>query len=106
MLMHKDNPNQQEVKRGSSATPQSKVKHVATNYLTTRPDDSPGLKKLKRLATLDSTELENFQKELKAEKEAQMVINVELKFMPMSLNHSSILRLCRFLLRNALGVIL
>ena len=59
MLMHKDIPNQRSVKKESAATPQQKVYAVPADFLTIRPDDSPGLKKLKRLAALDSTQLDN-----------------------------------------------
>ena len=65
MLMHKDIPNQRSVKRGSSATPQSKVTPVPEDFLTIREGDAPGLKKLKRLAFLDSTQLENLPGDLK-----------------------------------------
>ena len=64
MLMHKGIPNQRSVKRGSSATPQSKATPDPEDFPTIRPDDSPGLKKLKRLAALDSTQLENLPPDL------------------------------------------
>ena len=67
MLMHKDLPNQRSVKKESSAKPQPKIHTVPEDFLTIRPDDSPGLKRLKRLISLDTTELEKFQEELKAE---------------------------------------
>ena len=66
MLMHKDLPNQHSVKKESHVTRQTKANTVPADFLTIRPDDSPGLKKLKRLASLDSTQLEKFQEELKA----------------------------------------
>ena len=62
MLMHKDIPNQRSVKKESAATPQQKVNAVPADYLTIRPDDSPGIKRLKRLASLDITQLESFRK--------------------------------------------
>ena len=65
MLMHKDSPNQRSVKKESPATPQSKIYAVPEDFLTIRPDDSPGLKKLKRLATLNGTQLENLPDDLK-----------------------------------------
>ena len=65
MLMHKDLPNQRSVKRESAETTQQKVYAVPADFLTIRPDDSPGLKKLKKLAALDSTQLENLPEELK-----------------------------------------
>ena len=33
-----------------------------------KPDDSPAIVRLKKLGTIDSTKLEKFQEELKAEK--------------------------------------
>ena len=65
MLMHKDIPNQRSVKKESPTAPQSKAYAVPADFLTIHPDDSPGLKKLKRLASLDSTQLENLPEELK-----------------------------------------
>ena len=65
MLMHKDIPNQRSVKKESAATPQSKIYAVPEDFLTIHPDDSPGLKRLKRLASLDSTQLENLPDDLK-----------------------------------------
>ena len=65
MLMHKDVPNQRSVKKESAATPQSKIYAVPEDFLTIHPDDSPGLKRLKKLAALDSTQLENLPEDLK-----------------------------------------
>ena len=65
MLMHKDIPNQRSVKKESHTTPQSKIYAVPEDFLTIHPDDSPGLKRLKRLASLDSTQLENLPDDLK-----------------------------------------
>ena len=65
MLMHKNLPNQRSVKKESPTAPQQKVYIVPTDFLTIRPDDSPGLKRLKRLASLDSTQLENLLEELR-----------------------------------------
>ena len=65
MLMHKEHPNQLSIKKESSVTRQPKAKPVPADFLTIRPDDSPGLKKLKRLASLDSTQLENLPEDLK-----------------------------------------
>ena len=65
MLMHKDIPNQRSVKKESPATPQSKIYAVPEDFLTIHPDDSPGLKRLKKLAALDSTQLENLPDDLK-----------------------------------------
>ena len=68
MLMHKDLSNQRSVKKESAATPQQKVYTVPEDFLTIRPDDSSGIKRLKKLASLDSTQLEKFQEELKMKK--------------------------------------
>ena len=68
MLMQKEIPNQRSVKKKSASAPQPKVYAVPEDFLTIHPDDSPGIKRLKRLASLDTTELEKFQEELKAKK--------------------------------------
>ncbi|MBO4633702.1 MAG: hypothetical protein J5858_17440 [Lentisphaeria bacterium] len=68
MLMHKELPNQRLVKKRSSATPEQKNYAVPADFLTIRPDDSPGIKRLKRLASLDSTQLENLPDDLKPKK--------------------------------------
>ena len=65
MLMHKDVPNQRSVKKESAATPQQKVYAVPADYLDIHPEDSPGIRKLKRLSALDSTQLENLPEDLK-----------------------------------------
>ena len=65
MLMHKNVPNQHSVKKESAATPQQKVYAVPADFLTIRPEDSPGIRKLKRLSALDSTQLENLPEDLK-----------------------------------------
>ena len=64
MLMHKDIRNQRSVKKKSPATPQSKIYAVPEDFLTIRPNDSPGLKRLKRLASLDNTQLKNLPTDL------------------------------------------
>ena len=48
--------------------PEPKVYTVPEDFLTIRPDDSPGLKKLKRLASLDSPQPENLPEDLKPER--------------------------------------
>ena len=65
MLMHKNLPNQHSVKKEDTSTPQPKVHVVPADYLSIREEDAPGLKKLKRLASLDSTQLENLPEDLK-----------------------------------------
>jgi len=69
MLMHKDIPHPKSIKKESHATPEPKVYAVPEDFLKIQPDDSPGIKRLKRLASLDTTELEKFQEELKSEKQ-------------------------------------
>ena len=68
MLMHKDLSNQHAVKKESPATPQSKIYAVPADFLSIREEDAPGLKKLKRLAALDSTQLENLPEDLMPDK--------------------------------------
>ena len=68
LMMHKELPNQRLVKKRSSATPEQKNYAVPADFLTIRPDDSPGIKRLKRLASLDSTQLENLPDDLKPKK--------------------------------------
>ena len=65
MLMHKDISNQRSIKRGNSATLQSKATPIPVDFLTIREGDAPGIKKLKKLAALDSTQLENLPEDLK-----------------------------------------
>ena len=68
MLMHKDIPNQRSVKKESPTTPQPKIYAVPADFLSIREEDAPGLKKLKRLAALDSSQLENLPEDLMPEK--------------------------------------
>ena len=65
MLMHKDLSNQHAVKKESPTTPEPKVYVVPADYLDIRPEDSPGIKKLKKLSVLDSTQLENLPEDLR-----------------------------------------
>ena len=65
MLMHKDIPKQRSGKKESPTTAQPKIYAVPTGYLSIREEDAPGIKKLKRLASLDSTQLENLPDDLK-----------------------------------------
>ena len=69
MLTHKDIPNQRSIKKESAATPEPKVYAVPADYLDIREEDAPGIKKLKKLAALDSTQLENLPEDLKPEGE-------------------------------------
>ena len=65
MLMHKDITNQRSVKKEGTAAPEPKIYSVPADYLSIREEDAPGIKKLKRLASLDSTQLENLPDDLK-----------------------------------------
>ena len=65
MLMHKDIPDQRSVKKESAATPQQKVYAAPADFLTIREEDAPGIRKLKKLSALDSTQLENLPEDLK-----------------------------------------
>ena len=69
MLMHKPQSDRQSVKKESAATSQTKIYAVPADFLTIHPDDSPGLRKLKRLASLDSTQLENLPEDLKPKRQ-------------------------------------
>ena len=64
LLMHKDIPNQRSIKKESAATPETKVYTVPADYLDIREEDAPGIKKLKKLAALDSSQLENLPPDL------------------------------------------
>ena len=64
MLMHKDLPTPRLAEKKISVPPPVKVRTVPEDFLTIRPDDSPGLKRLKRLASLDTTQLEHLPPEL------------------------------------------
>ena len=50
----------------SYVAPQPKIYAVPEDFLKLQPDDSPGIKKLKKLASLNTTELKKFQEELKS----------------------------------------
>ena len=70
MLMHKGNdvPIPKSVRKQKPVDPAASAKPVRANYLEIQPDDPPGIKRLKKLAMIDSTELEQFEEELKTEK--------------------------------------
>jgi len=53
------------ISQRSVSEPDPKVYAVPADYLDIREEDAPGMKKL---AALDSTQLEYFQEEMKAEK--------------------------------------
>ena len=69
MLMHKVNdvPIQKSIRKQKQTepTPTPTAKPVRANYLEIQPEDLPGIKRLKKLATIDSSELEQFEEELK-----------------------------------------
>ena len=70
MLMHKGNdiPIQKSIRKQKPVAPAATEKPVSANYLEIQPDDSPAIVRLKKLAMIDSTELEQFEEELKSEK--------------------------------------
>ena len=72
MLMHKENDaspqNSVRRQKQTEPTPTPTAKPVRANYLEIQPEDLPGIKRLKKLATIDSSELEQFEEELKKEK--------------------------------------
>ncbi|MBR4664714.1 MAG: hypothetical protein IKO93_12645 [Lentisphaeria bacterium] len=70
MLMHKESnvPPQKSVRKHEQVAPASAAKPVLEDYMKIQPDDPPAIVRLKKLATIDSTELEQFEEELKAEK--------------------------------------
>ena len=70
MLMHKVNdvPIQKSIRKHEQVAPEPTEKPVQDDYMKIRPGDSPAIIRLKKLGTIDSTELEKFEEELKAEK--------------------------------------
>ena len=64
MLMHKDLPAPRPAIKVNSVSPRPNVQPVPEDFLTIRPDDSPGLKRLKLLSSLDTTQLEHLPPEL------------------------------------------
>ena len=74
MLMHKGNdipPIQKSIRKPTPTEPTSPptAKPVVEDYMKIKPGDSPAIIRLKKLATIDSTELEQFEDELKKGKE-------------------------------------
>lgn len=65
-----DIPIQKSIRKQKQTepTPTPTAKPVRANYLEIQPEDSPGIKRLKKLATIDSSELEQFEEELKGKK--------------------------------------
>ena len=70
MLMHKGNdiPIKKSIRKQKPVAPAATEKPVSANYLEIQPDDPPAIVRLKKLATIDSSELEQFEEELKKEK--------------------------------------
>ncbi len=72
MLMHKEsNVSPQNAIRKQKTTeppPTPAAKPALGDYMKIKPGDSPAIIRLKKLGTIDSTELEQFEEELKAEK--------------------------------------
>ena len=72
MLMHKENdvPFQKSIRKQKpiEPTPAPAAKPTLEDYMKIKPGDSPAIIRLKKLATIDSTELEQFEEELKKEK--------------------------------------
>ena len=70
MLMHKGNNAtiQKSIQKQKPLAPAPTAKPALEDYMKIKPGDSPAIIRLKKLGTIDSTELEKFQEELKAEK--------------------------------------
>ena len=72
MLMHKGNdiPIQKSIRKQKQTepTPTPTAKPALEDYMKIKPGDSPAIIRLKKLGTIDSTELEKFEEELKEEK--------------------------------------
>ena len=70
MLMHKENvpPIQKSIQKQEPLAPAPTAKPTLEDYMKIKPGDSPAIIRLKKLGTIDSTELEQFAEELKKEK--------------------------------------
>ena len=68
--MHKENniPIQKSIHKQKQVAPAPSAKPVVEDYIKIKPGDSPAIIRLKKLGTIDSTELEQFEEEMKAEK--------------------------------------
>ena len=68
--MHKGNdvPIQKSIRKQNPVVPAAIAKRSGANYLEIQPGDSPAIVRLKKLGMIDSTELEQFAEEMKAEK--------------------------------------
>ncbi len=70
MLMHKENnaPIQRSIQKQKPLAPAPTAKPALGDYMKIKPGDSPAIVRLKKLGTIDSTELEQFEEEMEAEK--------------------------------------
>ncbi|MBE6374410.1 MAG: hypothetical protein E7055_20395 [Lentisphaerae bacterium] len=70
MLMNKESniPPQKSIRKNEQVAPAPAAKPALEDYMKIQPGDSPAIIRLKKLATIDSTELEQFEEEMKAEK--------------------------------------
>ena len=72
MLMHKENDVlfQKSIRKQkqSEPIPAPAAKPALEDYMKIKPGDSPAIIRLKKLGMIDSTELEQFEEELKKEK--------------------------------------
>ena len=72
MLMHKENdvPTQKSIRKQKTTEPPPTptAKPNLEDYMKIKPGDSPAIVRLKKLGTIDSTELEQFEEEMEAEK--------------------------------------
>ena len=72
MLMHKENDVlfQKSIRKQkqSEPIPAQAAKPALEDYMKIKPGDSPAIIRLKKLGTIDSTELEQFEEEMEAEK--------------------------------------
>ena len=70
MLMHKENvpPIQKSIQKQEPLAPAPTAKPTLEDYMKIKLGDSPAIIRLKKLGTIDSTELEQFEEELKKEK--------------------------------------
>lgn len=70
--MHKESsvPIQKSIRKPkqTKSTPTPTAKPALEDYMKIKPGDSHAIIRLKKLGTIDSTELEQFEEELKKEK--------------------------------------
>ena len=70
LMMHKENNAtiQKSIQKQEPLAPAPTAKPALEDYMKIKPSDSPAIIRLKKLGTIDSTELEQFEEELKKEK--------------------------------------